>query len=210
MIDAPALLPYDGRREVGLRSLYETVFPAWEREPTEQVLARLASGRYGGDVLLDAGGGVIGFAIVDFVTEVRAAVVTFVAVAGDWRGRGLGERLVLAAVARFRRDERADGLYVEAEPRPARLYRRCGFRPLALDYRVPHYDCAMGTQPMSLMFLPRGEWPANVPGTRAAALVRHMFIDGYGVRADDPRLAAQCRRIPYQVRVSDAELSPDQ
>ncbi|MQM37909.1 hypothetical protein KBTX_01913 [wastewater metagenome] len=187
-------------------ALYEATFPAWEREPTPRVLARLDAGRYRGERLTDPEGRIAGFYVVDVPPGLGCTVLTFLAIAPGWRGGGLGVRLATAAARRFATEGPGAWLVVEAEPRPARLYARCGFRRLALDYRVPHYDDPAATQAMALMVHPRQQWATAIPGATVARWVRQAFIDGYGLAAGDPRLTGQLERIPERVRIEDAEL----
>ena len=121
----------------GFLRLYRQVFPPWEREPDALIARRLDAGRYQISVTCDREGRVTGGSIVDIVPERDYALLCYVAVAPGWRGRGLGKRLSLQAVRRFRQAAPVRWLLVEAEDGPSRLYRRCGFRRLRLDYRVP-------------------------------------------------------------------------
>lgn len=185
----------------GFVQLYQRTFPAWEREPLARIGARVASGRYRLVVLQSQDDAVVGFHLVDVVPALDYAVLTFVAVSEEHRAGGLGRRLIEDAVERFRGAAAPSRLFVEAEERPARLYQRCGFRRLALDYGVPHYDRDDGVQPMSLLVAGRAGTVPSVDGGLVRAVVEHLFRDGYQLGADDPRLAAQLARIPARVGV---------
>lgn len=182
-----------------LLALYRRAFPAWEREPEAVVAARAAAGRYRVRVARDATGAMLGFAIVDVVASLDYAVLTFLAVIPESRGQGVALRLARDAVER----RSADGvslLLTEAEAGPARLYRRAGFVPLQLDYRVPHYGDASATCSMQLL----AAGPAvdqGICGDAVAAAVTHMFVTGYGVAEGDARLRGQLARIPARVVV---------
>lgn len=189
----------EGSAWEGFLRLYEGTFPAWEREPIDRVRARVASGRYRLVVLQGADEAVIGFHLVDVVPALDYAVLTFMAVTGEHRARGFGRRLAQDAVERFRRAGTPSWLFVEAEERAARLYERCGFCRLELDYEVPHYDCDHRTRPMSMLAVGRNKTMPQVDGDVIRAVVEHIFRDGYQLGKGDPRLAAQLARIPERV-----------
>ncbi|MDZ7809867.1 MAG: GNAT family N-acetyltransferase [Arhodomonas sp.] len=147
-------------------------------------------------------GAVAAMSITDQRPMLGCTVLTFLAVAPERRGRGLGTTLLSAVIERFRASGTGHWLFVEAQQRPARLYRRCGFRRLAMDYHVPHYGADAGCEAMSLMALPRAaDDAARVDGALVAAMVRDAFIDGYGLDPGDGRLAAQLTRIPASVEL---------
>lgn len=176
------------------RTLYPALFPRAQREPVTRVRARLQAGRYR---LAGAwqGGALIGFCLLDVVPQPRYGVLTFLGVDPGWRGCGLGAALVADAVAAYPKD--ADGcLLVEAEPSAVGLYRRCGFRALALDYRVPAFH---GTGERALTLMRHGG--GTLPGAWLRAVIGHMFTDGYQRAADDAGLAVQRARIPERVEV---------
>lgn len=181
--------------------LYQDTFPAAEREPQAQLALRLEAGRYrlvlaraGGAARRDAPAG-LGFSLLDRVPEHDYAVLTYLAVARDQRGRGIGGALAGEVVDSFRRRRRESWLLVEArEPGLVALYRARGFTPLALDYRVPAFD-GPGEHAMTLLLHGLAEAP-ELSGEVLARMIRHMFVAGYGVQEQDPRLRAQLQRIP--------------
>lgn len=185
--------------------LYHQAFAAAEREPDEVLAARTGSGRYRLRVSLDPEGTVTGCYVVDVVPEEGYALLCYVAVKPPWRKAGVGRRLCLDAVAWFREAVPAPWLLVEALPRAARLYRRCGFARLAMDYRVPYIN-AEGTQAMQLLVLPPGRGSTVMDGEQLARIIRHLFVDGYLVSADDARLRAQLERVPDQMRIEHAPI----
>lgn len=186
-------------------ALYHRAFPAAEREPDPVLAERASGGRYRVRLALDGRGAVAGCYVVDVATEADYALLCYVAVEPRWRRSGVGRRLCLDAVAWFSAEAPTPWLLVEAAPRAARLYRRCGFTRLTLDYRVPYID-APGTQVLQLLVLPPADHGGTVPGQRLRAIIRHLFVDGYLVRPDDPRLQAQLERVPDQTRIEDAPI----
>lgn len=174
--------------------LYRSAFPEWEREPLEQIATRLEGGRYRAAGLW-AGARLLGFHLRDDVAKPEYSVLTFVAVAAAHRGAGIGRRLVADAVAAHAAAWPRRALFVEAEAGPARLYARAGFRRLALDYRVPHYRDAHGSQPMVLLARTPGA-DVHLDGGYVRAVIEHQFVDGYRVDSGDHRLCAQLHRVP--------------
>lgn len=187
-----ALVP-DAPDWPAFEALYRALFAAGEREPVTRLRARAAAGRYRVTAALVADG-LAGFAVIDRVPEPAYAVLTFVGVAPAQRGRGLGGRLVTAAGAAV---PAAQPLLVEAAPGAETLYVRQGFRRLALDYRVPS-TAGTGVRRHTLMARGAG---AAVDGAWLRAVIRDMFIDGYGVAAGDARLDAQLARVGPRVEV---------
>jgi len=186
-------------------ALYHAAFPPGEREPDRLVAARLDAGRYRIRISRSARGHVTGGYVVDRVTEHDYALLCYVAVAAAWRKAGIGRRLCADAVTLFRGKGRPGWLLVEAKPRAARLYRRCGFARLDLDYRVPFHD-GPGEQRMVLLALHRQGAPSRVARRTLVAMIRDLYLDGYLVAEDDPRLRDQLARIPDEVMVEDAPI----
>ena len=193
----------DGAPWQAFLDLYGHCFPATEREPEARIAARVVAGRYR-LVLARTRPGTrrpatvaLGFSLVDRVPRLGYAVLTYLAVAPEWRGRGIGRALVAEAVADFRHRSRERLLLVEAVGEAAGLYRGGGFSALEMDYRVPEF-AGSGVQPMTLLAVPARSGQGAVPGETLKGVVRHMFVDGYGVAPDDARLEAQVKRIPEQ------------
>lgn len=185
--------------------LYQQSFPAREREPDQVLAVRTRNGRYRLRVSLDNTGAVTGCYVVDVVPEEDYALLCYVAVQARWRKAGVGRRLCQDAVAWFRRETPVRWLLVEAVPRAERLYRRCGFTRLALDYQVPYIN-APGTQIMQLLALPPERGAAVMEGERLERIIRHLFVDGYLVPPGDARLQAQIERVPDQMRIEHAPI----
>lgn len=182
-------------------SLYQEAFPPWEREPLPRIAARVAAGRYGLTVLRLTGEPVAGFYLLDQVAALGYAVLTFLALRQGYRGRGLGQRLLQDAVSRFQAGPGPAWLFVEAEPGPAQFYQGRGFRRLGVDYRVPHYGDMTAIQPMTLLAVHRGGLMSRIDGKLIRQVIEHLFVDGYQLHPDDPRLAEQLQRVPDVVGV---------
>lgn len=185
--DVRAFGPGQSGRWSAFIDLYRRAFDVAERENEAVVTERVGTGRYEAVGAFDPGGALAGFALRDRVAAPRYAVVTFLAVQPARRGMGLGRRLASEAGA-------VPGpVLVEAGAHAAPLYRRAGYRPLDLDYRVPCYDDPAAVIPMTLLV---GRGSPLPDGATLRRIVTHMYRDGYGVDPDDERLTGQLRRIP--------------
>ena len=193
----------DGPAWRALAAIYEEVFPEWEREPLEMMAERAATGRYVVEIG-ETDEGVVGFSLIDFESGPDHALLAYLAVRGALQGRGYGAALCAQAVERFREHDGPGWLFVEAEDRQALYYGRLGFSHLEFDYRIPHYDSAEA-QPAHLLALPRDPGVVRIPARQLAEELKSIFIDGYFVDKDDPRLAAQLARLEG---VADIPLAP--
>lgn len=202
--DEGGLVPVDhpeGPDWSAFARLYQEAFPSWEREPLPQIAIRVIAGRYRLTVLRLVDEPVAGFHLLDQVTALDYAVLTFLALRRPFRGRGLGQQLLQDAVSRFQASLGLAWLFVEAEAGPARFYQRYGFRRLVLDYRVPHYGNVAAIQPMTLLTVHRDGPVGCIDGKLIRRVIEHLFVDGYQLRPDDPRLAEQLQRVPDVVGV---------
>ncbi|WP_456380954.1 GNAT family N-acetyltransferase [Hydrogenimonas sp.] len=176
--------------------IYDASFPAWEKEPISRIRERIASGRYRCVVYVE-GERVLGFYLLDIDRELRFTLFSFLAVDRAWRGRGIGTTLCRAAIEDFRHDPESLWLMIEAEDRQAIFYGRLGFRKILLDYRVPRFDDE-GSVPMHLMAV---EKDVPLDADRLRRIVREIFVRGYGLSPDDPRIREQLERIPERIEL---------
>lgn len=178
-------------------AIYRASFPEWEREPEAVIAKRVNSGSYqlvAG--LLDRH--VVGFYIQEFNSSHGYVMFNYLAVDKSQRGRGLGIRLCRDAIARFQNLSGFSLLLIEAEERQATFYGHLGFFKLQIDYSVPRYDDGQ-SMPMHLMALPWGPIPAAIPADELTAIIRHLYINGYLLSQDDPRIEYQLSRIDGDV-----------
>ena len=177
-------------------ALYRASFPAHEREPLADIAVRLHEGRYR-LTLARLDDRVAGFHLIDRVPALDHAMLCYLAVAPGLRGRGLGRHIARHCFAHYA-EPGIHWLFIEAAERQARFYGRLGALRLDLDYAVPHFTDP-GTTPMQLMALCRPRAPDRVGRDFLCRIIEHVFIDGYGLGRGDPRLAAQCARVPDAV-----------
>ena len=182
----------------GLVSVYEASLAAGERKSVDALRAMLVRPQY---VFLAAmnEARVIGFAIGIALIGSDAALLEYMAVDAEFRGRGVGAALFRAVVewpaiaGRFVLVEvdshREDSAEREERARRKAFYRRLGARELdGLGYIMPPVTAAT-PPPMELMVYRR-----ELPGCIAKQRVRGWLEDGYeqvyGVAAGDPRIDA--------------------
>jgi GNAT superfamily N-acetyltransferase len=175
-------------------AIYREAIPASERKP-EAALRALAAEPRCAVALAVEGEAVIGFAILTRLEGVPIALLEYMAVRADRRGRGVG-----AALFGFLKEGLGPGatlvIEVEAETgdpaadplRSARkaFYRRLGAHKIeGLDYILP-----LGDDPPPLHLLSTGPAPA------AAGLrpwLRALYVEIYGQSPEDPRIEAMLR-----------------
>lgn len=178
--------------------IYNASFPEWERESSTVIANRINSGQY----LMYAGtvnDEVVGFYILDVNGQFDYVIFTFLAVEQQARGEGLGTTLCISAMRTFESECHENWLFIEAEDRQAKFYGGLGFKKLDLPYETPRFD-GSGTVPMHLMVLARKE-ASIVPAHFLRASIKNIFINGYLLDADDPRIARQLSFVKDDVPV---------
>lgn len=175
--------------------IYEEAFPEWEREPERVLVKRVRQGRY----KMYAGmfeGHAVGFYILDIEEEGQVyALFSYIAVDRRERGKGFGTELTRHAFKLFSESHGRRWMLIEAEQRQAELYGRLGFLKIDMDYLVPHYDSTR-SEPMSLLAVPFDRSARSIEGPELRQIVERIYLSGYKLDADDPRLEEQLAFIP--------------
>jgi GNAT superfamily N-acetyltransferase len=192
----------------GLVRVYEASLAASERKSVASLQEMLARPEY---VFLAAieNGCVIGFAIAIALMGSDAALLEYMAVDAEFRGRGVGGAL-FGAVAEWHGmtdrfllvevdSEHEDSAEREQRARRKAFYRRLGARELGgLRYIMPPVTAAM-PPPMELMAY-RRKLPACIEKERVRGWLKDCYAQVYGVAAGDPRigemLAGRAECIP--------------
>jgi GNAT superfamily N-acetyltransferase len=178
--------------------LYLSEFPEWEREPLETIKARIQEGRYVLVVARKTAGQRIGFYILDQPHDPDYSILTFMAVAPEFRNQGFGSIICRHAFEHYtERDNH--WLLIEAEQRQSQFYGRLGARCLDFEYSVPHFGDAGSSTAMYLMGLVKPVTPDEIDGDFLRIMVEHIFIEGYRVTLSDPCLIKQLKAIPKRV-----------
>lgn len=185
-----------------VKAIYEEAFAAWQRVPFETLLQADTDPSRLQLAMVD-GGEVLAFTVLSRLKSVPWWFLEYVAVTKARRGHGLGGVFWEAVVERLNggRDLR---VVLEVEPpeeaqpgsdertireRRIEFYRRRGARPLDVPvYRVPHLS-DNGTGDLMLLAVPSSE--GGLPsGEELQALVRALYVEGYGLSTDHPLLKA--------------------
>ncbi len=185
----------------GFLNIYFEAFPAWEREDEASVLKNVKKGIYKlfllFDGTFDGKDKVLGFVLLDMYGE-DYILLSFLAIKKDFRGQGLGTKLCKYAMEFFARSS-AKWLLIEAEYRQALLYQKLGFKALDLSYAIPEYNSDKSVA-MDLMFLQKDE---GLSQEKLRSIVKNMFICGYALDEQDPRLKEQIKRIPSKIKTKE-------
>jgi GNAT superfamily N-acetyltransferase len=180
----------------GLVRVYEASLAASGRKSVAALKAMLARPEYAFVIAIE-GKRVVGFAIAIALIGSDAALLEYMAVHAEFRGRGVGAEL-FGAVAEWQKiagrfllvevdSEREDSAEREQRARRKAFYRRLGAKELrGLRYIMPPVTAATPT-PMELMVY-RRELPASIEKERVRAWLEDCYLQVYGVPAGDPRI----------------------
>jgi ribosomal protein S18 acetylase RimI-like enzyme len=184
--------------------VYLDAFPATEREPIDELLAAIGTGRY---QLLVArvDGELAGFAVSAALGR-DVYYLQYLAVDRRLRGAGIGTQLMSelrsswvrfgARGAVWEVDSHESGLVSERDLRVRRIrfYTACGAEIVtcAPHYRAPSFS---GGSPldMKLMWLPLGSGPEPLTGELLQWCLLTLLTRIYGLRSDDPIVVANLR-----------------
>lgn len=175
--------------------LYDSSFPATERDPRPVVLATAEPG-VGFVLRASLDGQTIGLAVAHLLRAVASTFLVYLAVDRERRSKGVGRMLFEETVRTGAAELNARGstptgtvweiddpaISVDAAELEVRLRRRTFFeslggRALALRYVQPPID-GRTEVPMQLMFRPNAE-TAQVEPPETAALVRAIYFEKY-------------------------------
>jgi GNAT superfamily N-acetyltransferase len=182
----------------GLVRVYEASLAAGERKSTMALRAMLARPEYVFLVAMEEAR-VVGIAIAIGLIGSDAALLEYMAVNAEFRGRGVGAALFAAVAERPEFAERFLMVEVdsdreessEQEQRGRRkvFYRRLGARELdGLRYMMPPVNAA-APPPMELLAYGR-ELPGCIEKERVRRWLEGCYAQVYGVAAGDPRIDA--------------------
>ena len=181
-------------------AIYREAIEPSEQRPEAELWSALGRSDY---LILAAlrGQSVVGLAIAFLPQAEDFWLLEYVAMAPSERGQGSGERLVreasIAARARI-------GLVEVDEPhgssetiavRRLRFYRRLGYRQIeALGYLLPLRTHGVPPPMFMLAFTPNVV--AGIPARTIERWLRVIYVEVYGQRPDDPRIAGMVAGMP--------------
>ena len=180
--------------------LYNGGFPPNEREPVDKIAERVQSGRYVFAVITHQGTGEqIGFYILD-IFSTQFALFSYIAIDPAHQGKGYGAEACKRVMSTFRRVRYSDLLYIEGHERQAAFYNRLGFLRVPIEYLAPDYD-GSGSSEMTLLVFPQDKTQSELSAEELKTFIKRLFIEGYYLEPDDPRIAAQLAKVGPQPTV---------
>jgi GNAT superfamily N-acetyltransferase len=184
-----------------MRELYESTFDVEQREPWAALMAKFRSG---GTQLLGVwvDGAPIGFAIVYRLPRTQCLLVSHLAVAPSWRGRGVGNVLMSLRDGLIRQYGRGgmlleiddpdltDDVHVARKSQQLQaLYERLGAHVVCrTGYSMPNLNSRQGTLPLRLMWFPGANDPDRMTGEVLLDVIREIWERHYDVSPQDPRV----------------------
>ncbi len=194
----------DGAVQAKFASIYESSFPACERDATSSLVQSIESGDRTCDVAL-LNGDLVGLAVTKPFTIPGTAALEYIAVDAVRRDQGIGALLLRNLRTRFNEGAdsavRGGGWIFEVEPPDASekraerdlRRRRIGFYQrnaatiieCAPAYRAPDLE-RPGTLPYLLMWLPAAPSSAPPAGALLRDLVVAVLIESYELDPEDP------------------------
>ena len=170
--------------------IYNDSFKEWERESVDRLLINMIKGRYEITIYLD-NNKVQGFYILDIRTKLNYALITFLAVKKELRGKKIGSKLCLNAIDFFQTNLLCGWLLVEAGDTQARFYKNLGFERINIDYKIPKFNSkeSISTQ---LLYINKGE---TINAKSLSRIIQDIFIKGYSLDEDDERIKIQLQKV---------------
>lgn len=178
--------------------IYNDSFPEWEKESTSHIYQNIESQRYKMiSYVVDAQ--VQGFYILDINLSLEYVFFTFLAVKEELRSQGIGTKLCKNAIDYFQNMQEAHWLFIEAQERQSRFYGSLGFKKLVLEYLVPSFNSDQSI-PMHLMCIQKVR---KLQADQLTKTIENIFIFGYSLDENDPRVQEQLDKIPNKIDLID-------
>ena len=172
--------------------IYTQAFDEDEQESIEVIKQRIQEKRYS-LVLALKDETILGFYILDIVKKYKFVILTFLAVAENFRANGYGKELCNDAISFVLNLKNIDLFLTEAKELQSVFYKRLGFKKLNLDYNIPNFDDENSAE-TNLMIFPLDE-EKSVKKEYLKKIIQDIFMDGYQVKEDDIRLKNQLEKI---------------
>jgi ribosomal protein S18 acetylase RimI-like enzyme len=189
-----------------VQAIYTEAFPPGQRVDFNTLASAVTEGKRTLFTVQDDGQ-VLGFAITASLPDTDIHCLEYLAVRRGERSRGIGSRLIRAALSDLQTRAQASGLILEVEAeqegtgreqetRRARVafYRRNGADLVEEVARFLAPDLTDGgTIEMKLMWLPAASAPIRLSGPQLAACILGIYSQCYGLPLDDPLVEAALR-----------------
>jgi GNAT superfamily N-acetyltransferase len=191
----------------GLLRIYIASHAASERKSIDTLRKMIERPEYL-FLAVDDAGVIVGFAIAIALTGCDAALLEYMAVDADRRGRGIGQVLFRAIAGWPEARERF--LLVEVESthvpsldatdraRRVAFYRRLGCRQIdGLAYIMP--PVSADHPPLMDMLVYRDELPGTIEKAQLRGWLGACYGQVYGVAEDDPRIGTMLEGLPEKI-----------
>jgi len=195
-----------------LYEIYAAAIPARERKPEPRICAMIGAPAYTVWVMKDAGR-VKGFSILFSPPAERFALLEYMAVAPEWRNRGVGSQLFKQTMARaVTPKHRTRPIVLELDSdreassdqqmrtRRQQFYRRLGCVRIAeLHYILPLPG--QGPVPQMDLMVYAANPLRQLPKPELERWLRTIYRDVYRCSSDDPRIAQMLQDVSDPVRL---------
>lgn len=170
-------------------TLYERIFPKWEREPVASLENDINNGNYRCIALVDKHN-VVGVTLTDVYPNAGYILLSYLMVSESFQGNQYGKQLTHEVREYFTSlDSNYRWMLIEAEEKVVRFYLKLGFKKLPIQYLSPHFDDEFST-PMHLLYLPKND--SDMPDKKELKkLITHIYTASYNLPMSDPRLEQQ-------------------
>ncbi len=188
--------------------IYEASFPDDERQSIDEMKFCLSEGSMELDETRDETGRILCMTVTEIFrprhNHLPFLLACYTAVEPDYRGLGIGsvhrtklDELLKAEYPRYTgifseiESTRVEGLTPEAmdiRQRRKRFFLKLGLQPLPVDYYFP--STTTGAAPLAgeLLWVPFHD-KSDLSQDDLCDVLERIYIDGYGLRADDPFIA---------------------
>lgn len=173
-------------------TLYEAIFPEWEREPQASI-AQAVNNKESRLVVITQQNQVVGVSITELYPKHHFALLGYLFIAPAWQRKGLGQQLCQEIFEFYQANNSYQWLLVEAEPEPKVFYQQIGFSTLPINYQSPHYNDNNSTE-MALMVHGMQD-QITLSKKQLLDIVNCLFLNSYQLSVDDPRFQHQIHSI---------------
>jgi len=171
--------------------IYDSLFPPSQREDKNKIIKNIKNKKYKMFIYIDKSSIVKGFFIIDINNKLNYTILTFLGVQKDFQRLGVGKALLLFAIKQFYKNNKTQFFLIEADNRPALLYKKYKFKTLNINYQIPCFD-TNDTKKTNLLIR---EKDVQIQKEQLKDIIKDIFIYGYMLDERDDRLKNQLNSI---------------
>lgn len=190
------------------RAIYESSFPAPERGDFAELVDEITTGSRALFTAIDDNN-LVGFAVTLRLKPGNVYALEYLAVAQEFRNRGIGEQLLGQASQLLKANANASAIMIEVEPpdegtpdeqrlraRRIGFYQRLGAKIIdcAPHYRAPNLAGA-GTVNFKLLWIPLSDSAVVPMGQQLHDLVLQLYVQSYDLAPNDPLVVASLQDL---------------